>query len=197
MKIEGQVTSVQSTHPTGTTSGSQLKYLIGDTVFDLLKGFPPCLLDIWTGKLCDRDSQIAQFEKSGEYNQLLSLASTMDALAQVTHICEVSNYFWYVTLSHRWGEFKPLLRDIDGRAIYDLDARDGLRKLQTFCLISFRHGYLWAWSDTCCIDKESSAELQEAIGSMFSWYRLSALTMVYLADVSDMGSVTHQTRLVQ
>ncbi|KAI6138702.1 hypothetical protein BKA82DRAFT_4317819 [Pisolithus tinctorius] len=29
--------------------------------------------------------------------------------------------------------------------------------------------YLWAWNDTCCIDKDSSTELQEAIGSMFTW----------------------------
>ncbi len=27
----------------------------------------------------------------------------------------------------------------------------------------------WAWIDTCCIDKRSSAELSEAINSMFTW----------------------------
>ena len=32
-------------------------------------------------------------------------------------------------------------------------------------------------------------ELQEAIGSMFSWYRLSALTLVHLADVSNTGEL--------
>ncbi|KAI6045346.1 hypothetical protein EDC04DRAFT_2545705, partial [Pisolithus marmoratus] len=41
----------------------------------------------------------------------------------------------------------------------------------------------------CCIDKDSSAELQEAIGSMFSWYRSSSLTLVHLCDVSDTGSL--------
>jgi len=115
----------------------------------------------------------------------------MDAVAQATHIREVVfTYFRYVTLSHRWGKFEPLLRDIDGRICYDLDPTDGISKLQSFCLACGQHGYLWAWSDTCCIDKESSAELQEAIGSMFSWYRLSALTMVHLADVSDTGGLT-------
>ncbi|KAI6007976.1 hypothetical protein EDC04DRAFT_2582345, partial [Pisolithus marmoratus] len=48
--------------------------------------------------------------------------------------------------------------------------------------------YLWAWSDTCCIDKDSSAELQEAIGSMFVWYRRSALSITYLTGVSDTNS---------
>ncbi|KIM52540.1 hypothetical protein SCLCIDRAFT_141001 [Scleroderma citrinum Foug A] len=191
LKIEGQDASTQSAHPTGITSGSQFKYLIGDILFDILKGCPPRLLDTRTGKLCDRDSQIAQFEESGEYSQLLSSASALDALAQVPHIHQVvSTYFRYVTLSHRWGKLEPLLRDIEGQVIYDLDVTDGLRKLRSFCLTSFRRGYLWAWSDTCCIDKESSAELQEAIGSMFSWYRQSALTLVHLADVSDTGTLT-------
>ncbi|KIM56891.1 hypothetical protein SCLCIDRAFT_197886 [Scleroderma citrinum Foug A] len=175
LKMKGRGASTQSARPTDTTSGSRFKCLIGDIVLDVLEGFPPRLLDICTGKLCDRDSQVAQFEKSGEYNQLLSSASAMDALAQVTRIREVvSAYFRYVTLSHRWGKFEPLLRDIDGRVVYDLDPTDGISKLQFFCQECCRHGYLWAWSDTCCIDKESSTELQEAIGSMFScsvWFK--------------------------
>ncbi|KIK23694.1 hypothetical protein PISMIDRAFT_81670, partial [Pisolithus microcarpus 441] len=57
-----------------------------------------------------------------------------------------------------------------------------------FCLRAGEKGYLWAWSDTCCIDKDSSAELQEAIGSMFGWYRRSALTIVYLSDIPNTGS---------
>ncbi|KIJ69775.1 hypothetical protein HYDPIDRAFT_77224, partial [Hydnomerulius pinastri MD-312] len=60
----------------------------------------------------------------------------------------------------------------------------GSVKLQGFCRIAKQRGFLWCWSDTCCIDKSSSAELQESINSMFSWYRNSALTIVYLVDVS-------------
>ncbi|KIM50998.1 hypothetical protein SCLCIDRAFT_1224956, partial [Scleroderma citrinum Foug A] len=190
LKIKRRGVNTQSARPTGTTSGSQLKCLIRTIVFDVLKGSPPRLLDTHNGKLCDRDSQIAQFEESGEHNLLLSSASAMDAFAQVSHIREVvSTYFRYVTLSHRWGQFEPLLHDIDERVIFDLDPTDGISKLQSFCQECCQHGYLWAWSDTCCIDKESSAEFQEAIGSMFSWYRLSALTMVHLADVSDTGGL--------
>ncbi|KIM50567.1 hypothetical protein SCLCIDRAFT_145143, partial [Scleroderma citrinum Foug A] len=186
LKIKG---CTQSVRPTDTAD-SRFKGLIRDIVFDVLKGSPPRLLDTCTGKLHDRNSQKVQFEKSGEYDRLLSSASTIDVPAQVTRIREVvSTYFRYVTLSHRWGEFEPLLRDIDGRVIYDLHLTDGILKLQSFCLACGRHGYLWAWSDTCCIDKESSTELQEAIGSMFSWYRLSALTLVHLADVSNTGEL--------
>ena len=38
--------------------------------------------------------------------------------------------------------------------------------------------------DTCCIDKLNNTELQEAINSMFRWYRNAAKCYVYLSDVS-------------
>ncbi|KIJ65604.1 hypothetical protein HYDPIDRAFT_88236, partial [Hydnomerulius pinastri MD-312] len=56
-------------------------------------------------------------------------------------------------------------------------------KLQTFCLTARKRGLKWAWCDTCCINKESSSELEEAVTSMFRWYQHSALTIVYLSDV--------------
>jgi hypothetical protein len=37
--------------------------------------------------------------------------------------------------------------------------------------------------DTCCIDKSSSAELTEAINSMFRWYYESTKCYIYLSDV--------------
>ena len=166
--------------------------LIAATAFEVLKAFPPRLLHTQTGRLCNRDAQIMHFEDSQEYRQLVSSTSPLDTLSQTAHIRDVLLiYFRYVTLSHRWGKSEPLLRDIENQVIYDLDtSADGLLKLQSFCLACCQRGYLWAWSDTCCIDKESSAELQEAIGSMFSWYRQSALTMVHLADVSGTGTLT-------
>ncbi|KAI0599254.1 HET-domain-containing protein [Biscogniauxia sp. FL1348] len=45
----------------------------------------------------------------------------------------------------------------------------------------------WLWCDTNCIDKRSSAELSEAINSMFAWYRDAAVCYAYLDDV-DAGS---------
>jgi hypothetical protein len=32
-------------------------------------------------------------------------------------------------------------------------------------------GYEHLWIDICCIDQTSSAELSEAINSMYKWYR--------------------------
>ena len=56
-------------------------------------------------------------------------------------------------------------------------------KIVEFCKLSASLGYDWGWVDTCCINKESSAELSEAINSMFEWYSKSAVCIAYLADV--------------
>ena len=57
-------------------------------------------------------------------------------------------------------------------------------KIRNFLAVAEQHGYRWAWADTCCIDKTSSAELTEAINSMFRYYALSDVCYVYLPDVS-------------
>ncbi|OJT10259.1 Vegetative incompatibility protein HET-E-1 [Trametes pubescens] len=46
------------------------------------------------------------------------------------------------------------------------------------------HGFGWVWIDASCIDKTSSAELSEAINSMFSWYENASVCYAYLNDVS-------------
>ena len=56
-------------------------------------------------------------------------------------------------------------------------------KIRNFLIVAESHGYYWAWADTCCIDKTSSAELTEAINSMFRYYALAEVCYVYLRDV--------------
>ncbi|KAL1948200.1 hypothetical protein VTO73DRAFT_12275 [Trametes versicolor] len=58
-------------------------------------------------------------------------------------------------------------------------------KIKGFCKVAREAGFRLAWNDACCIDKTSSAELSEAINSMYEWYRLSDMCYVYLADVPD------------
>lgn len=89
----------------------------------------------------------------------------------------------YGILSHTWGtdndevSFKDMAK---GRA----KEKTGYRKIE-FCVDqATKDGLLYFWIDTCCIDKSSSAELTEAINSMFRWYQNSAKCYVYLADVS-------------
>ncbi|KAI1737549.1 heterokaryon incompatibility protein-domain-containing protein [Xylaria scruposa] len=58
----------------------------------------------------------------------------------------------------------------------------GWEKIRKLCQLANDEGYQFAWCDTCCIDKTSSAELTEAINSMFSWYAAAGICYVYLAD---------------
>jgi len=44
-------------------------------------------------------------------------------------------------------------------------------------------GYRWAWVDSCCIDQTNNVEVQQSVNSMFIWYHLSALTIIYLSNV--------------
>jgi hypothetical protein len=63
------------------------------------------------------------------------------------------------------------------------------------CILAREYGLQYAWIDTCCIDKSSSAELSEAINSMFAWYRKAAVCCVYFSDV-DM-SIEEEPQLEQ
>ncbi|KAI6132542.1 hypothetical protein EDD16DRAFT_414730 [Pisolithus croceorrhizus] len=117
----------------------------------------------------------------------MSVCDCLPSAAQIRDA--VLRFLQFATLSHRWGSGEPLLRDVEGKSIHDMDDGDDLENPQRFCVLAFRRGFSWAWSDRCCIDKDISAELQEAIGSMFSWYHSSSLALVQLSDVPDTGSL--------
>jgi len=88
----------------------------------------------------------------------------------------------YAILSHRWGTDEVTFKDLtDGTS---KSKAGGYSKIQ-FCEDQTRRdGLKYYWIDTCCIDKSSSAELSEAINSMFRWYQEAARCYVYLSDVS-------------
>ncbi|KAI0366494.1 HET-domain-containing protein, partial [Pilatotrama ljubarskyi] len=58
-------------------------------------------------------------------------------------------------------------------------------KIMKCCVWAESHGIKLVWIDFCCIDKTSSAELSEAINSMFAWYAGATVCYAYLRDVSD------------
>ncbi|KAI0362403.1 HET-domain-containing protein [Trametes cingulata] len=58
-------------------------------------------------------------------------------------------------------------------------------KVRELCAFAREQGIPYVWNDTCCIDKSSSAELSEAINSMYKWYQLAELCVAYLEDVDD------------
>lgn len=88
----------------------------------------------------------------------------------------------YAILSHTWGS------DIEEVNFEDLTSgngkdKPGYKKIQFCGDQAVLDGLEYFWVDTCCIDKSSSAELSEAINSMFFWYAKAAFCYVYLSDI--------------
>jgi len=98
----------------------------------------------------------------------------------------------YAILSHRWGDNEITFQDIDH---IEHGEGAGYEKVRKTCSIVKAHGFDYVWIDTCCIDKTSSAELSEAINSMYLWYQESGLCYAYLADVPS-SAVDRQTRTI-
>ena len=71
--------------------------------------------------------------------------------------------------------------DDECKATERLPESRGFKKIIKTASIAGDCDYIWV--DTCCIQKSSSAELQEAINSMYRWYQRSAACLVYLEDV--------------
>jgi hypothetical protein len=90
----------------------------------------------------------------------------------------------YAILSHTWGAdgdevtFKDLSEEGAGTS------KPGYSKIRFCRNQAQKDGLQFFWIDTCSIDKSSSAELSEAINSMFKWYERSAKCYVYLPDVA-------------
>ncbi|KIN08824.1 hypothetical protein OIDMADRAFT_188507, partial [Oidiodendron maius Zn] len=82
----------------------------------------------------------------------------------------------YVILSHTWGENEISFQQFQNGVLNN--------KIKQCCVQARKEGFGYVWVDTCCIDKTSSAELSEAINSMFRWYKEAVLCYVYLEDFS-------------
>ncbi|EME44825.1 hypothetical protein DOTSEDRAFT_130363, partial [Dothistroma septosporum NZE10] len=87
----------------------------------------------------------------------------------------------YAILSHTWSQDEVTFKDMTH--LPTAERRAGFWKVRRCCEQARSDGFQWAWVDTCCIDKSSSAELQEAINSMFEWYANAAHCYAYLPDV--------------
>jgi hypothetical protein len=92
----------------------------------------------------------------------------------------------YAILSHTWEKEEVSFQDMD-QAGYQ--SKKGFHKIANTCRLARQAGIEHAWVDTCCIDKSSSAELTEAINSMFRWYQRSTVCYVYLSDLAPGSSL--------
>lgn len=94
----------------------------------------------------------------------------------------------YAILSHRW-----FTEEITFNNLNPVELRDGnvstpqLDKIRGTCRIARGDKLEWVWIDSCCINKDSSEELNRSINSMFKWYQEAAVCYTYLPDVVTSG----------
>lgn len=124
-----------------------------------------------------------------------SLGRANDGRLRLTRFI-ANNIPSYAILSHTWEAddqevtFEDLMNGVG-------NSKSGYRKIR-FCIEQAdRDGLQYFWVDSCCINKSSSAELSEAINSMFRWYRNAAKCYVYLSDVAigDPNESAHSSQL--
>ncbi|KAF5013396.1 hypothetical protein FDECE_584 [Fusarium decemcellulare] len=87
----------------------------------------------------------------------------------------------YAILSHTWEEGQEVTFE-DCKSLV-AKGKKGYRKIQKTCQLAVGEGIDYIWIDTCCIDKSSSAELTEAINSMYQWYERAQVCYAYLSDL--------------
>ena len=148
---------------------------------------PRVLIDTTTGRLQNKADQEAAFMSLPVVDRLVSSMTTRINRRQIKR--EVRQFFRYVMFSHKWEENEPLLQQVVHMVVYDLDDSPTHKKLKMFCKMVQDAGFKWAWSDTCCINKEDHFVLQEALVAMFEWYRGAAMVFVFLRGVHLSGKI--------
>ncbi|KAI0401108.1 heterokaryon incompatibility protein-domain-containing protein [Xylaria palmicola] len=102
----------------------------------------------------------------------------------------------YAILSHTWGSEEILYHDVANASLTMRERSDqegitplphwghkkGASKVLSSAALARTKGLDYIWIDTCCIDKTSSAELSEAVNSMFRWYSRADVCLAYLVD---------------
>ena len=109
------------------------------------------------------------------------------------HKFQAAPYPPYAILSHTWGD------DDDEVTFQEMTASSlmaglpqskvGYNKIERCCARAREDEIDYVWIDTCCIDKTSSAELSEAINSMYTWYENARICYAYLSDIPTSTSV--------
>ncbi|ROW11338.1 hypothetical protein VMCG_01226 [Cytospora schulzeri] len=89
----------------------------------------------------------------------------------------------YAILSHTWEDEEVTFQEMAN--LEEAWKEKGFVKIKKTCELARRRDPppLYAWVDTCCIDKKSSAELAEAINSMFAWYKKATVCFAFLSDL--------------
>jgi hypothetical protein len=109
-----------------------------------------------------------------------------DGTTQLTRDLESDMLPKYVILSHTWhsnSDSEVTYEDLMDEDPKVAESKLGYDKIRFCGDQAAKDGLEYFWVDTCCINKQSSAELQQAITEMFSYYKGAVTCYVYLSDV--------------
>ncbi|KAF8125302.1 hypothetical protein EV363DRAFT_1351362, partial [Boletus edulis] len=146
-----------------------------------IRDSPRVLINTISGRLLDKSEQAALFESLPVFKKLISSMTTIIDHTRIKH--DVTQYYRYAMFSHEREDNEPLFENVIRVIVYDLKDFPTNDKLKMFCKIVRDAGLHWAWSDTCCINREDDVVLQESLVAMFRWYQGSVLTLVLLRGV--------------
>ncbi|CZR68685.1 uncharacterized protein PAC_18584 [Phialocephala subalpina] len=104
------------------------------------------------------------------------------------HLFFGSNIPPYAILSHTWAQDEVSFQDLRSPP-EGIQNWGGYCKIAICCQQAKNDGFEYCWVDTCCIDKTNSAELSEAINSMYAWYKMSGKCYAYLSDVETISDL--------
>lgn len=100
----------------------------------------------------------------------------------VQEVLETAPPISYAILSHTWADGEVSFQEISEQPEL-ARLKPGYAKLVQSCKQAKDRGFDYLWMDTCCIDKRNSAELSEAINSMYRYYEQATECFIYLGDV--------------
>ncbi len=109
----------------------------------------------------------------------------------------------YAILSHVWEKEKHEVTFQDMQDPQKASEMETFAKIRETCVLALKKNLKYVWVDTCCINKQDSTELSEAINSMYDWYKDAELCYTFLSDVhsevdrwSEAATVHHGLRTV-
>lgn len=107
----------------------------------------------------------------------------------------------YAILSHTWVDGQEVTFQEMEKLEAPTRSKSGFKKILHTAELTIAHNLTYFWIDTCCIDKKSSAELSEAINSMYAWYQKSEVCFAHLSDLISpenlIGEIEGELRLDQ
>ncbi len=141
--------------------------------------------------------RLLRFDQHGKGITLVERSQVMEWISAEINSAAYSDlsfrsrkFLKYAILSHTWLRRGEITYSDWTKPSALLDTQSsGYNKLANFCKVAAKHGLRLGWMDTVCINKESSAELDESIRSMFKWYQGAEVCIAYLEETTSLDDL--------